>query len=349
MPTTDCLAGLIGLSAGANACFPLPTVVSPSNNDAITVSRSGLYLDTVEGLMLRPAQGQSAASDLYTRLANARTLAESTVRTALAQRSRTRSGAQLYAQRGVLGGIGNGVLQPLGTPARMQFYTKAARFGAFRLVSLQLYTDIAVTSVPVLLDGVQVGTLTAGGPGGLFVPLVADEPVRIPFDGNLHTLEAILPENVRVHTNKMWCSSCQKNTPWGLALARNLVEAQCASSSGGGFAVQLQEECTETLDKLCYAIAVDTPEGVELGELGHSVAFAILYKAAELFTDSLLVDAQVSRYTMLEPKALGALAAKYQAQSEAHVAWLSDIDGLGRINHPCYAGPAPRLSTTNTL
>ena len=342
MPTApvDCLAGLIGLTAAGVPCWPLPT---SGDTTAITASGSGLYLDRVEGLLLKPATGQTAGTGLYTLLANARAQATETIRTAIAQRSKATTGAALFGQRGTIGGLGNGQLLPAGTPARMQFYTQARRFGTFRIVSLQLYTNVAVADVPLLLDGVQIGMLTTTGPGGAFVPVTgatADQ-LHIPFDGNHHTLEAVLPPAVRVHANNLWCAPCQRSTPWGLTLARNFTP-ECASASGGGFAVQLQEECTEPLDALCYALSVDA-------ELKQSVAFAIQYKAAELFTLSLAVGAESNRYLSMEPKALNALGQHYQAKAEEHLAWLAGPDGIGRVRHPCYAGPAARLDVRNTL
>ena len=340
---TACLTGLIGLSAAGSACFPLPTVTPPATNDALTVSRSGLYLDMVEGLLLKPATGQPAGHELYERLSAARAQAMPTVRTALAQRRAAAAGIALYNQRGTIGGLGNGTLLAAGSPARMTFYTKYARAGCFRLVSLQLYTDIAVTAVPILLDGLLIGTLSAGGAGGLFVPIDGATPqqLRIPFDGLRHTLEALIPAGVRVHSNSMWCAPCQAGTPWGLALARGLDQVQCAAVTGGGFAVQVQEQCTEPLDALAYALEVDP-------ELKDSVAYALLYTAAELFVISLAVSAQASRYLMMEAKELDALGAYYHAKAENHVAWLAGPDGLARIHHPCYAGLPNRITRQRT-
>lgn len=344
-PPADCFANLIGLSAAGSTYFPLP----PGAGESVTLSRSGLFLDIVEGLLLCPAAGQSAASDLYARLDKARALAMPAVRMALDQRRRTTQGLPRFAQRGTLGGLGNGSLMSPGSAARMTFYTNAARFGVFRVLSLQLYTDLPVTNAPVLFDGVLVGTLTAGGTGGSFVPLVVSAPLHIPFDGNRHTLEVTIPAGVRVRSNNMWCAGCMRSTPWGMALARNLNESLCASATGGGLAVLVQEECTEPLDSLCYALSVDAQPNGGLGILARSIAFSALYKAAEYFTDSLLIDAQVSRYTMLEPKALGALASKYQAQAESHLAWLAGPDALGSVRHPCFCGLPERLSNRNTL
>ena len=340
---TACLTGLIGLSAAGSACFPLPSVRPPTTNDALTVSRSGLYLDAVEGLLLKPAAGQPAGPDLYERLAAARAQALPAVRTALAQRRAASAGVALYNQRGTIGGLGNGSLLAAGSPARMSFYTKYARAGCFRIVSLQLYTDVAVTAVPILLDGLPIGTLSAGGAGGLFVPIdgATAGQLRIPFDGLRHTLEALIPAGVRVRSNSMWCAPCQAGTPWGLALARGLDAAQCATATGGGFAVQVQEECTEPLDALAYALDVDP-------ELSQSVAFALLYTAAELFVLSLAVSAQANRYLMMEAKELDALGTYYHAKAESHVAWLAGPDGLARIKHPCYAGLPNRLSSQRT-
>lgn len=339
-PAPDCLAGLIGLSAAGLTCWPLPTVGSTAY---ITDSASGLYLDRVEGLLLKPAAGQSAGPAFYTLLDNARAQAIEAVRVAIAQRSKSATGLPLFSQRGTIGGLGNGQLLPEGSPARVSFYTQARRFGAFRIVSLQLYTNVAVTGAAVLLDGVQIGTLTSTGPGGAFVPVdgaTADQ-LRIPFDGNQHTLEAVLPDGVRVHANNLWCAPCQRNTPWGLTLARNFTP-ECATATGGGFAVQLQEECTEPLDALCYALSVDA-------ELRQSVAFAVQYTAAELFTISLAVGADTNRYLAMAPKELDALGQHYHGKAEEHLAWLAGPDGIGRVRHPCYAGPAARLSTQNTL
>lgn len=345
MPTAppDCLAGLIGLSAAGSACFPLPAVVAPATNAAITESRSGLYLDRVEGLLLKPTSGQSAGGELYARLDAARAQAGPLVRAELAKGRALATGAARYEQRGTLGGPGNGQLLPAGTPARMLLHTLAQPFGAWRILGLQLYTDVPVTAAPVLLDGLPIGTLSGSGPGGALVPL-AGAGLRIPFDGAVHTLEVTLPAGVRLFANNLWCSSCQRHSPWGQSLGRSLL-AECAGYSGGGLAVQVQEECTESLDPLCFAIAAAP-------ELGAAVALAVQYKAAELFILSLSVGAQASRYLMLEPKELDALREYYAAKNhnpgDGFLPWLSGPDGLGRIQHPCYFGAPARLGIIRT-
>jgi hypothetical protein len=343
MPAPDCLLAFIGLSAASLPCFALPTPAEGQTNAAITESATGLYLTTVEGLSLRPAASSTlngtAATDLWARLSNARLLATQHVRTALEQARQGSYGTPLFTQRGTLGGLGNGQLLPVGTRALMTFHTNARRNGAWRITQLQLYTDQNVADVPLLVDGVQKATITTNGTG---MVTLADGGILIPLDGNDHTVEAVLPEGVRVKANKLFCLGCQANTPWGRCVTTNLRNVT-SSTSGNGFAVTITEECTEaTTDVLCYAVATDN-------ELAQSVGFAIMYKAAELFTDSLLVEKQVSRYTMLEPKELGALAAKYEAKSMEHVKWLSSWAGLGRVRHPCYLcppNPGPGIMST---
>lgn len=323
MPT-DCLLGLIGLSAAGATCFPLPTT---GDTAYITASATGLYLDTVEGLILRPAEGQNGASDLYQKLDKARLLATQAVRQALLQRGRGAFGANRFAGRsGTLAQRGNGELLSVGTPARLTLTPKENANGAWLLDELRLYTDSVVADVAVLLDGQAVGTLTTNG--GAFV---ATGPLLIPLDGEAHTLEAVLPDGVRVQASTVLCGTCSE---WGRYVRSALLNVNTARIPANGFAFQVTEVCTEPLDVLCYATAKNA-------EVAQSIGFAILYTAAEYFCASLLTDANRSRYTMIEPQALPELRTFYEGKAEKHLAWLVQEDGLGSVKHPCYVCSAP--------
>jgi hypothetical protein len=342
MPETpDCLASLVGLSQGSD-CFPLPA--DPDAADRATASLTGRYIDQVEGLRLRPGGTATAATDLYDRLAKARDSAAFQVRAALEAGRSASYGIPLFKQRGTFGGLGNGQLMPLGTRAVMTFYTNARREGAWRITGMRLFTDQAVTDVPVLLDGEEVGQITTNAASGAGLL-----DVLIPLDGNQHTLEAILPEGVRVKSNTFFsgCFGCQAGTPWALTVRNNLQNIT-ATTPGNGFSISVVEECTADPDLLCYAIGKD--EGQPLfryPDLVRFIALAIQYKAAELFTTDLLGSAQLSRYTSLEPKALAELRDYYaskltQASADGtgnYLKWLLSPDGLGQVQHPCYLGP----------
>lgn len=328
-PDPDCLLALLGLSAGDNTCFPLPT----GPTDYITDSGTGLYLDKAEGLRLAPAERAQPATDLYARLNDARALAAVKLRVELeAGRAKT-AGIPLYQQRGTLGGQGNGALAAPGTPAKLTFATAARREGALRITRLQLFTDQAVANVPLLLDGVQVATIATNGPNGA---AILPGGVQIPLDGNDHTLEAVLPVGVRIRGNKLFCFGCHAGSPWAVSVKNNLRDVS-ATTSGGGFALSLVEECTATPDFLCFATGKDDGQGTyRYPEIARYVGIALLYKAAELFTVSLLSSNATSRYTMLEQKDLGFLAAEYAKQATQYIAWLNSPNGLGQVQHPCF-------------
>lgn len=312
--TTDCLAGLVGLSRAGSSCFPLPTVTPPATNDGITASLVGMYVDEVEGLSLRNAPTAAAGPDVYQRLDRARNQALLTVAHRLG--SRLSSDKPRYAVGGLLGGLGNGSYDPVNLRAVLRLPTQLREGGALRLDSIVLYTDTVAEDVAVLLDGVEVATITTnGGPTAL-------TGVLVPLDGQVHELTAVLPDGVRVRAN---ATTCGCGNDFVRAMRLNLTDVRARA---GGFAVQVSEVCT--LDTpLCYALGKDE-------ELQRSVGFAIQYLSAANFAASLLTDAHYNRYTMLEPKQLDALGSLWTGRAQEHLTWLLSPSGLARVVHPCY-------------
>jgi len=333
-PTSpDCLTALLGLSQG-NSCYPLPT--DPAAAALITGSGTGLYLDKAEGLRFGPGPSQTAAIDFYDRLKDARDLGAFKLRTDIEQGRTNSYGAPLYQQRGILGGQGNGQLAAPGTRALLPLATNARREGAWRVTKIQLFTDQAVTAAPLLLDGAQVGTIDTNAANGSAV--LPNGGLLIPLDGAQHTIEVLLPIGVRVKLNKLHCPPCSVGNPWGTAVKATLPDVT-AATAGNGFALSIVEECTAEPDLLCFAVGKDDGQTVyRYPGLVLQIGAALLYKAAQLFTDSLLVNQQLSRYTMLEPKALVALSDKYASEVAQRVAWLNSPDGLGQVQHPCFMG-----------
>lgn len=339
-PPADCLISLLGLAASPPACFPFPAAAEAQA--AITASSTGLYLTMAEGLELRIGASATAATDLWQRLDNARALAAEQVRLLLA--GKDRRGEPIYAERGVFGGPGNGQLAPVGTRALLTFSTHYQPGGALRLTQLKLYTDQTVAAVPLLLDGLPVGQLPADPHGGLgLAQALPAAGLLIPLDGQAHTLEAVLPEGVRVRANTLFagCFDCQQASPWALSVKRNLQQV-AASTQGNGFAISVAEVCAAP-DYLCYATGKQE-EGEEFRypDVAKYVGHALLYKAAELFTVGLLTGTSTNRYTMLEPKMLAALAERYEAKTLEYTAWLASPLGLGQVQHPCYLKPPAR-------
>lgn len=313
---TDCLQGLTGLTRAGSQCFPLPVPAEGATNDAYTTSASGLYVDEVEGLTLRPATATTPASDVWQRLDMARNQALNTVAHRLGTRGT--ADAPRFTLAGQIGGEGKGQYAPAGMPSRMYLKTKHRPGGALKLLNLRLLTDVAVSDVPVLLDGVQVATVTTNAPG----PQALQPPILIPYDGHTHTLEATLPEGVRVRLNSITCGC-------GNDFVRSLrLSLQDVVGSAGGFTAAFQEVCTLSTP-LCHALETDE-------ELTRSVGFAVQYLTAANFAAGLLTEANYSRYTLLEPKLLDSLGAQWTQKAEEHLLYLGSPSGLARVAHPCY-------------
>lgn len=340
-PAPDCLTTLLGLTDTAPACYTLP--VDEAELAAVTDTATGLYLTDAEGLRLGPATGQQCGTDIYDRLAKARRLGAFQLRADLEAGRLKSFGPSVFQQRGSLGGTSNGQLAPVGTPARLRFATAHRYAGAYRLTRLALYADQPVTDAPLLLDGEQVSLVSSvSGPvKGLLSGLPAGG-LLVPLDGESHTLEVVLPDGVRVYRNKVYCFGCNAGSPWALSV-KNSILGWDSNTEANGLSLQAAEECTADADMLCYIIGSDE-EGspARYPDLTRHIGLALLYKAAQLFTDSLLADANKSRYTMLEPKALAALSDKYAGEYTQRLAWLNSPGGLGQVQHPCYAGSPSR-------
>lgn len=336
-PAPDCLLRLIGLSRGAGSCFALPT---EGDTGYITDSATGLYLDSAEGLMLKPAEGKTPAGDVWEQLRKARELGAAKLRADLLAGRAGSYGAALYQQRGTLGGLGNGQLAPVGTRALVSFQTNARSGGAWRISTLKVFTTAALAEAPLLLDGEQVAlinTNTKGDATGLPAGGLA-----IPLDGGQHTVEVVLPEGVRIKQNKLYCFGCNTGSPWKRAVEANTTGWD-SNTLANGLSFVVGEECTAEPDFLCYATGTDeNATDFRYPEIARYVGIALLYKSAELFTRGLMVNQQLSRYTMLEPKALAYLADKYQEQTATYARWLVSPDGLGSVSHPCFTGPPRR-------
>lgn len=310
---SDCLASLIGLSQSGNPCFPLPDAPEGGDLLEITASRTGYFLEQL--FEFRIASGNGAA-DLYDRMNKARTLAALNVRGQL----RTGAiGAARYIQAGRLGGYqGNGMAGAVGPLALPTHYHEG---GALRISSVRLDTTAPDADVVLLLDGEPVAVLPTTG---------AVHPVSllIPLDGQTHTLEAQLSPGIRPLFNKLFCPGCSAGSPWGQAVARDL-RGITKTTPGQGFTLQVAEICAAPVaDLVCLA--------AENKELRDYMGQAMVYAAGAELVQSLLVDATVNRYTMLEPKMLPALGAKFQSQSDAAIKWLNGSQGLGSLTHPCY-------------
>ncbi|GAB3303650.1 hypothetical protein [Hymenobacter tenuis] len=340
MPASpSCLTGLVGLSRAASPCFALPvgTEEVPADNAFITESTTGRYVDKVEGLILRPASGQQPGSDAWARLDRARSQAIGFVEVELGKHLSAQTGPLKEPLGGKFGSLGDGSLLPLGTQPLLRLPTRLLPGRGYTLVSLSLYASAEVTDVPVLLDGVEIARVTTSATTPTMVYL--QEGVTVPFDGQVHTLSAVLPEGVQARAGKLTCGCGDRNPDVALALTglrgETLTSRYNQNAWNGGFLLYLETTCLDP-SKLCYVLSTDD-------ELQQSVAFAIQYKAAEYVVASLLADANYSRYTSLDVKALEFLAERYQQLNHAttedspgHLVWLTSPNGLARVAHPCY-------------
>ena len=317
---TDCLAALIGLSRAGSPCFPLPTPAVGDTNEHLTASGTGYYLDLLEGLRFRVANG-NGAGDLYDRLGRARELAALHLRAALRMGS---LGQPRFAERGALGNTGNGTPA---APGPLLLTTQYREGGALRITSVRLNTTATVLDVPLLLNGEPVAVLASTN--------AAPQPVAIllPLDGQAYALTAVLPEGVRPLENKLHCPPCSGQSPWGQAVARNL-SGVTSGTSARGFVLQVAETCALAVgDLLCYALAGDDPATEERRQLAGQ---AMMYTAGVLLVKDFLSDARFDRYSMMEPKMLPAQGASYEAEAAKAVQWLNGSEGFGRVVHPCY-------------
>ena len=317
---TDCLAALIGLSRSGSPCFPLAQPAPGETNDHLTVSGTGYYLDLLEGLSFRVASG-NGAPDLYYRLERARALAALNLRSALRLGS---LGQPRFAERGSLGNTGNGMA---GTTGPLVLTTNYREGGALRITSIRLNTTTTVANVPLLFDGVPVAVLASTNAAPQAVALL------IPLDGLPHALEAQLPAGTLPLENKLHCPPCSGQSAWGQAVARDLSGVTSATSARG-FVLQLTEVCAaETTDLLCYGLTGPDQATEERRQLAGQ---ALMYKAGALLVADFISDARFDRYSMMEPKMLPALGARYEAEAAKAVKWLNGTEGFGRLAHPCY-------------
>lgn len=327
-PPADLLLPLVGLSAAGSPCFPL-TALPTADVTAIATSSTGIYLDTVEGLLREPTQGQATAADYYARLGKARANAVEAVLSELLRRAPIGS-PRFTGRSGALTLLGNGVA--IGGPAILTLYTRPVEAAAWRISDLRLYATATVIDVPVLLDGLPVGTVTTNG--GAFVPTAG--PLVLTLDGRTHRLTATLPDGVSPVVSTLSCGTCSEWGKYVTSCLTNIPNGTAAPGrvSSGGFVLQIREQCTELLDPVRFALSQEA-------DLARPLAHAIRYTAAALFVVDLITDSNRSRYTLLEPKLLPDMQKLYQDKAEQWLAWLAGPEGIARIAHPCYVCRSP--------
>jgi hypothetical protein len=323
MPTPlTCLEALVGLAPEALACFAFPD----GNTDWITQSSregsaaGGVWISRLAGLNFQVLK--DPASDLYDKLAKARSQAAAYVRQSILQAPKYTLGQKRYLASGQLGKAGNGSAYV--GPAALSLPTYAREAGAYRVTALALQTTATVVDVVIQLDGVPVATIATNN------PLQPVTPFLIPFDGAVHQLVAVgLPDGVRPLVGQLYCRTCNGNSPFATSVANSLVNITPAVSNAGFF-LQVEEVCaTEAADTLCYA-------AVHNDELADTLAQAVVGMSAYYFLFDLYATSGYNRYTLLEQKQLPVLADRFKAVADQNIAWLAQPNGLGRLQNPCY-------------
>jgi hypothetical protein len=321
----DCLESLLGLAAAPVPCFPFPQ--DETRQAAITFTTSGYYLADVEGFPSRPSQSvvNSAPSDFYDRLAQARRAGAGETRTQLLKGLAGKYSSKTL-WRGPLGKPDYTETAPEGQPAHMVLQTKNIPGAVFRLDTVMVSTIPSVANLVVTLDGEEVGTLASSNQAGLSLP------IDIPLDGKTHRLEAVLPAGTRARINKLCCVGC------GACSGPDLILTQVGGNVQG-FSVTGKVECLpEALDLLCYAAAVDENGTPRLPIIQPVLAQAVRHASAHVYCRNLLAAlAAGSRYVDLTPEQLDDQAVFYEKKFNEHITWLIGSTAMSGItDHPCY-------------
>jgi hypothetical protein len=347
----NCLENLVGLAAKPLPCFPFPT-----DSDTAWITESTrrdspagpVYVSELQGLDFKPAKSDPA-TDLYDRLGNARKQAAAYVRQNITQAGGYSFSQPRFAASGNLGKPGNGA--PYSGPASIVLQTAEREGGGYVLTGLGLQTTTAVLAVPILLDGVQVATVdTNQGVQPVskgYAPQFNKDfigQITIPFDGQAHTLTAVLPDGVRPLDGQLYCTTgCNSKAPgtFGASVAQNLPLVTSATRNAG-FLLQVKEQCiAEAADVLCYAASGTSDD------LADSLAQAVVAMTAHFYLMGLFSIKDYSRYTLLDTKQMEAMGAYFKAEADKNIAWLAQPNGLGRVQHPCFAcAPNPNAPYT---
>ena len=340
-PILNCLEQLLGLAPAELPCFAFPA--DYPNYDWITSSSRAashggpVYLATLAGLNFGAAKSDPA-TDLYQRLHDARTQAAQYVRTAIQQAPKAGVSVAKFATTGLLGKAGNGSVAAGGASLTLRTGTDPA--GGYLVQGLGLRVTTPTASVPVLLDGQLVATITANGQVQPLTP-----PFVIPFDGQAHTLTATLPAGVLPLDGRLYCTTgCNSMAPgtFGGNVAK-FLPGTTSNTPDHGFYLSVRETClSEAADAICYAA---TP-GVN-DELADTLAQAMQGMAGYFYLTGLFHLSSRSRYTLLEDKKMGELADYFKRSADQNLAWLSQPNGLARLPNPCFTcGPlsgGPRM------
>jgi hypothetical protein len=338
MPTLPlpCLESLVGLAPVPLACFPFPVAASDApaldltwitDSSRTGTAGGGVYISQLAGLNFKTAS-TDPATDLYQRLADARTQAAQYVRQQINQAPKYGFGTPKYAAVGTLGKAGNGSVYAGGATLTLSTSNRAG--GGYLVTALALATTAAAADVPVLLDGLLVATINTNTQ---LLPLAT--PFTIPFDGQAHALTATLPDGVLPLQGQLYCTTgCNSRAPgtFGESVSLSLPTVT-SNTSSAGFLLSVKEQCvTAAADVLCYAA---TP-GVN-DELADALAQAVVAMSAHYFLMGLFALQNYSRYTLLDSKQLDYLGGYFKEQADKNIAWLSQPNGLGRLSNPCYS------------
>jgi hypothetical protein len=343
----ECLNEIIGIIEAECAC--ITEGLDPQEILALKVSKSGLYLDDVEGgISLRALQGLDSCRNLAEMSFKARSAAAKKIYADLlaAISKKYNTGKAAY-----VGGVGRpSYTGNLNVSSRYQYVKltpKELSDAVIKVTGIRLILDSAITTTVKIfsvLEGDNQGTEVFSAE----VTTIANvySPVTVPALGlslplrlNNQNLEyyvvwdrglagTVKPKDLKLTCN---CPSGIGYEPFFDAKGGELNDLDALQ---GGNTSKYAQGILIDVDVRCVPGNLICREYDRENAIAVTMAWCMLYKTQELLIEAILGSQEINRYTMMNREALYGKRAHFRKEYEGRIPYLASVIDVGSSD--CY-------------
>lgn len=358
MSDLSCLDNIIGLSRNECTCYDAGKPIDWN------VSKSGLFLDEIEGLELKIIKGdvECGENNIWDKMERARENAKLAFRTDLlaeiskVTNSRRKTfngtiGQVKYTKNRILGKVYNGLVIQNCNIQGGEFTIKGIKTLMDSSVSftIEIWNNIQDTPL-VTIPGINAiaGTVTDN-------PFAPDPMLTFPlWTDECDDLEYYIvynPVGFNPKDNKLSCGCSRKNEWEHWAYLQGISgdditerEYFLRDNYANGLLLDIQFNCN-TSEIICGG--KDGYVDYENDSNAMLMAYAMRFKAAELLIEDILASGNINRYTMLQKERLWGKRNHYVKEYDGTIAYLSTQIDL--FSNDCLKCGDPRITKTSIL
>jgi hypothetical protein len=338
MSDLKCLDKIIGLSQNECECF----VTEPET--IIDESKSGLFLDELEGLELSLLSGNNdcGTGNIWERMQKAIDIATITFRTDLLATLGQSNKPLRKSFNGFLGEIGyKSYITPTRTNYGVKFSNLDIKGGEFTLKSISTLMDTTtsfnvevwnnISTVPLLVLP-NINSVAGVWTNNVLTP---DPLLTFPlYDKGCEKLEYFFvyePIGFKPANNNTTCG-CSRRPDWekwinffGIS-GNDMLEADDFQSNNfaNGLRLEIQLNCNNA-EVICDGENQDFD--FDNNPIGRVIAYAIRFKSGEILIEDIIASGTINRFTLLDKERLWGKRNHYRAEYNQRITYLdSEID-----------------------